>query len=450
MIEYLNFKYNKEYKELIEAFIPNLKDKGLILVLELEEYLLKITIGDYKDSVNINKNLKEKTSIKQGIYKLLSKYKKRDLKWGILVGVNPLKLFKSLEEKWGTLKAREVLKDIYYIEKEKIELGFEILNLQKPIKDKLKKKSSIYINIPFCPSKCKYCSYPTYLTDESLMDEYIDLLILEIKSFFKNFNSEITSIYIGGGTPSSVGVERLEKLLHEIKPIIEKSEEFTIELGRPDTISEQLLNMIKKYRVDRISINPQSMKDKTLRSIGRNHTKDDIIDKILLARKLGFKNINMDLIIGLPGEEKEDFISTLEYIKKLKPESLSVHSLALKKGSKLTEEKYRGKAEEDFQRIRDDFVEKNFYIPYYLYRQKHMYLNIENIGYSKNGFESLYNIAMMEDIQNIYGFGLGSSTKIVNDNIKRQMNPRTLKDYKDNIEKTVLDKLDLYRSTLWN
>ena len=441
MIEFKNIKYNKEYVELIEAFIPNFKDKGLIANLELIENTLKININEYEEKVILENINSEKTKIKQGIYKIFSKYTNKTLKWGILVGVNPLKLFRKIISQKGIDKAKHYLKDIYYIDNSKIDLGFKVIENQKSEIKKLK-GNSIYINIPFCPSKCKYCSYPTYLQDKEKMDEYVKNLKLEIKSFLENSNLKYSSLYIGGGTPSAIGKDKLDSIIKELVPILDNILEFTVELGRPETIDKELLSMLKNYGVNRISINPQSMNDCTLDLINRNHTVKGIEEKFYLARDLGFENINMDLIIGLPKESPDDFKNTLEKIKLLNPDSLSIHSLSLKKGSKLTSEGYSQTQETNFEKIRDEFVEKSGYMPYYLYRQKHMFLNIENIGFEKNNRKSIYNISMMEDLENIIGFGLGASTKFINNNkINRLMNYRTLNDYNKNINKQVNEKL---------
>lgn len=445
MIEFKNINYKKEYKELIETFIPDLGNRGLILVLEKIKNCLEISLGGYEDKLEIDDYFSaESSNIKRAIYKLLSTYTKDELEWGMLVGVNPLKLFNKLENEFGREESFNILKRGYFLSDNKIKLGYSILDNQKLIRRDLINKKSIYIDIPFCPTRCSYCSYATYKTENDLIEKYLDTLIYEIEKTSNVVEINPQNIYIGGGTPSSIGSKNLDKLLGYLAKKISKPEEFTVEIGRPDTIDKQILEVLKKYEVDRISINPQTMKDETLKVLGRNHSSENINEAFYLAREMGFNNINTDLIIGLPGETPKDFFDTLEKIKRLNPESISIHALALKKGSMLRESGYQSKKTLEFQKIRDDFIESNDYIPYYLYRQKNMYLNIENIGYSKINMESKYNIAMMEDLQNIIGFGLGSTTKIIeNDKIFRHMNYRRLADYVENIDKNIEAKLEL-------
>lgn len=443
MIEFKGLNYNKEYRELVEAFIPN-EDKGLIIIEKNNEDLI-LKIDDYKDVVKLEKEIsKEKTRIKRGIYKLLRKYKETDLVWGILVGVNPLKLFRKLIDINGEKSAREILKNIYLIDDKKIDLGFRIIENQKPLAEEIKGKTSFYIDIPFCPTRCFYCSYSTYNSDNSKLKEYIDTLIYEIKSFKEKTDIKPDTIYIGGGTPSAIPVKELERVVSILKEFYPDITEFTVEIGRPDTINIELLKMLKFYGVDRISINPQTMNDKTLEKIGRNHSSEDIIKAFKMARKEGFNNINMDLIIGLPGENSQDFKYSLEEVINLNPESISIHSLSIKKGSKLFAEDYKNSRDNKFEEVRDTIMKKSEFIPYYMYRQKHIFLNIENIGYSKYKNISKYNIGMMEDFQNIIGFGLGASTKIFeNKKINRYMNYRLLDDYIKFIDKNIEDKLKL-------
>ena len=446
MIEFRNIQYNKEYKELIETFIPDSGNKGLVLIFEKNDNILSLTVGNYVNKLKIDEYFTEETSnIKRGIYNLLKIYTGQDLKWGMLVGVNPLKLFTKLIDKYGIQKSNLILKEGYFLSDEKIKLGLSILENQNPIRKILTGKNSIYIDVPFCPSRCSYCSYSIYKVDFDLINNYLNTLSYEIKTVSKYCNFIPQSIYIGGGTPSSIGAKNLSILLNIVKENFKKPEEFTVEIGRPDTINAEILDVLELYGVDRISINPQTMKDETLKKLCRNHSSRDVLDSFNLARRYGFNNINMDLIIGLPDETSLDFFNTLEIIKELSPESISIHALSLKKGSELTQSGYFGNGIEEFQKIRDDFIENQDYIPYYLYRQKNIFLNIENIGYSKLGKESLYNVAMMEDMQNILGLGLGSTTKVINgDKIFRHMNYRRLKDYLENIDKNIEDKLKIF------
>lgn len=445
MIEFVNFDYKKEYRELIETFIPKAGNRGQIFVFSKLGNYLKINVESYSNKIEIDNYFsKEESNIKRTIYKLLREYFKEELLWGMLVGVNPLKLFLKLEKEFGLEKSKEILREGYFVSSEKINLGFEILDNQKPIRKELEGKQSIYIDIPFCPSRCSYCSYSTYKVNDDLVEKYLKKLTLEMEKVSKNINIKPQNIYIGGGTPSSIGRKNLEKLLNSVFANWGRVEEITVEIGRPDTINSEILKTLKSFEVDRISINPQTMNDKTLKILGRNHTSEEVIESFSLARGLGFNNINADLIIGLPQETHKHFQKTLERIKILNPESLSIHALALKKGSKLAESGFENEGLFEFQKIRNGFVEKENYLPYYLYRQKNMFLNIENIGYSKLGMECKYNVGMMEDIQDVIGFGLDSTTKIINKNkIIRHMNFRTLSDYFKYLDKNIDDKIEL-------
>lgn len=448
MIACSNFKYNKEYQELIEAFIPNFKDKGLNIFLEKTKEQLLVNIGQEKITKEIDKYFNiEKSNIKRCLYSIFSKYTNKELAWGILVGVNPLKLFRKLEAEFGREKAEEILQNGYLVSKEKIKLGFLVVDKQEKILENQFGNNSIYINIPFCPTKCNYCSYPTYLVDEERVEKYTKALEKEIRLFFEKTSLEISTAYIGGGTPSSIGASRLDRIIKLVKDRNNNIREFTVEVGRPDTINEELIDMLKQNKINRISINPQTMINKTLETIGRKHNKEEILSTYKLAKKKGFDNINMDLIMGLPGEDADDFAKSLEEVVSLEPASISIHSLSLKKGSKLTESGYENNKSGDFEDLRNTIMKKSGYFPYYLYRQKHMYLNIENIGYAKEGCESLYNIFMMEDVHNIIGFGLAATSKKIEKNkIFRYMNPRLMDSYLDNIEKIVDEKISLLRS----
>lgn len=446
MIEYRNFEYKKEYKELIETFIPSFGNRGLILMLEKVQGLLLINIEDYSDYIEIDDYFPgEESNIKRAIYKLLRKYLRRDLDWGMLVGVNPLKLFLKLEDRLGREEAIRILKEGYFLSKVKIDLGFETIDNQRHMRKKLEGRTSLYIDIPFCPSKCSYCSYSTYRYDEELIEDYIEKLLYEMKVISNKLSLQPQNIYIGGGTPSAIGGKYLNQVLEGIAKYFSGWEELTVEIGRPDTINKNILSLLKSYEVDRISINPQTMKEETLKLLGRDHSILDIYRAFKEARAMGFDNINADLIIGLPGEDANIFRETLQKIKELNPESLSIHALAMKKGSKLRDSGFLLPEEKEFVEVRDKYINQEAYRPYYLYRQKNMYLNIENIGYSKDGYESFHNVAMMEDIQSIIGLGLASSTKLIKKGkIRRHMNYRLMRDYLEKIDRNIEDKVKIW------
>lgn len=438
MIEFKNLEYQKEYKELAQFFLDDEDYTFIKNEDRLEFYAL-----NYHDEIIISDNFSnEKSNIKVSIYNLLENYTKMKLPWGILVGVNPIKKFRKILNEHND-KSFDILSNKYLIDKSKIDLGLEVIKTQDPIFNKIKDKTSIYIDIPFCTTRCSYCAYPTYRLDDDLILDYIKALEKEVQESL-NRGLEISSIYIGGGTPSSIGWRNLEKIIKLVESYNSEKTEFTVEIGRPDTIDKNILDVLKYYFVDRISINPQTMNDKTLKSISRAHTSEDIKRAFFMAREMEFNNINMDLIMELPGEISEDFKHSLFEISKLDPESLTIHALSLKKSSEIRLNGVDKKYGDDFSKIRDEFINLTDYEPYYLYRQKNINPFLENIGYTKPGYESIYNIAMMEDINNIIGFGMSSTTKILQKNgLKKHMNHRNIKDYIENIDKDIKDKLIL-------
>ncbi|WP_054251693.1 coproporphyrinogen dehydrogenase HemZ [Neofamilia massiliensis] len=443
MIDFIKIAYNKEYLELAEAFVPGIsKDEEEVFIERAGDYL-KLKTPTFEDQVNLDSYFSyEKTNIKRGIYKLFKKYTNRDLAWGILVGVNPLKLVKKLLDSYAKDQVEKILAEGYFLDRDKIDLAFEIIKKQEPFVKDLRDQAHIYIDIPFCPSKCSYCAYPTYLMEPEKIKLYTASLIKEIETFFSQTQMDFATVYIGGGTPSALGSENLDRLIKILRKYVRNIKEFTVEIGRPDTFDKDLLLMLKENKVDRISINPQSMNDKTLERIGRKHSALDIEKSFKLARDLGFYNINMDLIIGLPGEGALDFERSLNKVLDLGADSISIHSLALKKSSRLSQRGYENDRDLDFEKVRNTLMKTSVYEPYYLYRQKHIYLNLENIGYSRIGKECLYNIAMMEDLGPVIGFGLGATSKLILDKkIKRHMNPRTLKDYLAGSKESALNKI---------
>ena len=439
-----DIKYNKEYIELIQAFVPNV-DKGCISLKRNKEDLF-LDINNKTYNTKITKKLStEKHTIKYHLYKILSKVTNEDLAWGTLVGVSPLKLFKNIDNKLGRTEAIRILRDDYLLDISKIDLGYRILDHSKKYIDLLK-GYSIYINIPFCPSKCSYCSYPTYGIDEEIEKAYVDTVLRELEGLSLVLKTSPTAVYIGGGTPSTISNENLGKIIDEINSLYPEVLELTVEIGRPDTINLELLKMLKEKSVDRISINPQTLNQDTLEKIGRNHTTHEFEKAYNLARDIDFASINVDLIAGLPGENVETFKSTLSKVVELKPENISIHYLAIKKGSELYEDG-TDRRSKNYSEYRDKILE-NTYTPYYLYRQKNTQKDSENIGYTLDGNSCIYNILMMEDLETVIGVGMGSSTKIIDKGINRYMNPRTIKSYIEEIDKTIEDKLRLIGGSL--
>lgn len=388
-----------------------------------------------------------RNAIKQFLFDALSLQTGIKPDWGIHTGVRPVKLLSELIEKEGSLeKASQILLDYFRMSKEKVDLLLQIYCIQK---SKLKKNENnavgLYIGIPFCPTKCVYCSFPSNQAKEGQITSYLEALYREIIFVGQNMKTmgwHPESVYIGGGTPTSLSTEELDQLLNHIEASFDLSEtkEFTVEAGRPDTITREKLEVIHKHGISRISINPQSMKAETLEIIGRSHSPQDIIKAFHLAKDVGIKIINTDIIAGLPNEEVEDFILTLETVLKLNPENVTVHTMALKRASRLKEldsdynykqgQKVRRMLDQGRQMLSDAGLE-----PYYLYRQKQMTGNFENVGYAKAGTEGIYNIRIMEETQTIIALGAGGITKVFYPNENRLERVPNVSNYEIYIER---------------
>lgn len=372
----------------------------------------------------------QKLLVKHGLNKLLSSVCGAPLPWGILTGIRPSKLLHRLDD-LGVEDAcqGEVLQHRYGIRKDKIQLLQDIVTIQRPFLYDIQRKPrrvALYVGIPFCPSRCTYCSFPAYHLDSKRQDlqEYLQALHEEIKDvgqMMASFALEADTLYIGGGTPTTLTPDELERLILQLKshlPIPENAE-FTVEAGRPDSLTRAKLDTLKAGGVTRLSINPQSMHNRTLQRIGRAHRVEDIQEMYAIARALSDWLINMDMILGLPGEDIHDVRTTLEQIGKLQPDNLTVHALALKRGSKEHETGYQvadALCMEEMAAVTQQMALQWGLRPYYLYRQKHIAGNLENIGYAKPGAECRYNIGIMEERQSVIGMGAGASSKVVNPN----------------------------------
>lgn len=439
MIEFIDIDYNKEYIELIQAFGFSKDSLGFV---RLDDDQLTINLNGFESSIRLTPVFDNfKSNIKHHLYLALKDITGTELPWGMLVGVSPLKLFVSLKDRFGE-NAISILRDKYLVSESKIKLGYQVLENQKHISTGYKNRYSLYINVPFCPSRCSYCSYPTYKIDDQLEEDYVQALLQEITEVSLVLKDNPASIYIGGGTPSALQISNLQKIVRSLKDRFGCSDEFTVEIGRPDTINKELLLMLDQEGIDRISINPQTTKSTTLDLIGRDHTVEEFLKVYSMAKSMESFEINIDLIAGLPGETLEDFRSSLEKIIDLNPDNISVHNLSIKKGAELE----RKDQSLDFTVIRDKIMSGSDYTPYYLYRQKNMVDSSENIGYTKKGSECLYNIIMMHDVHSVIGLGAASSTKLLQKGIKRHMNYRSVHQYISQIDRQIDDKLKILRS----
>ncbi|KRD82099.1 coproporphyrinogen dehydrogenase HemZ [Bacillus sp. Root147] len=394
---------------------------------------------------------------------VLQEYTSIVQKWGILTGIRPTKLLHmKLQSGKSKEQAHRELKEEYLITDDKINLMQHIVDRQLaaiPDLHELKNEVSIYIGIPFCPTKCAYCTFPAYAINgrQGSVTSFLGGLhyeMREVGKWLKDNNVKITTVYYGGGTPTSITAEEMDMLyeeMYESFPDVQNIREITVEAGRPDTITEEKLAVLNKWNIDRISVNPQSYIQETLKAIGRHHTVEETIDKFHLSRKMGMNNINMDLIIGLPNEGVEEFQHTLDESKKLLPESLTVHTLSFKRASEMTQNKRKYKVADRYEigemmDLATEWTQEQGYEPYYLYRQKNILGNLENVGYSFPGQESLYNIMIMEEKQTIIGLGCGASSKFVHPEtgiITRFANPKDPKSYNDGFEHYTQEKLKI-------
>ena len=399
--------------ELIDQFImPNqykLFEDGLDNDKEIID-LKSALIGESKDA------------IKREIFHKLSTSTGLRPEWGILTGIRPVKLCGELIDAHGLDEARRVLKNEYLIDDSKIDMIVKMYNYQIASFGKAKENSvGMYIGIPFCPTRCLYCSFISSQAENEKLEAYVDTLIEEIKAIglrLDNSEFHIESLYIGGGTPTTLNENQLNRLLNAINKYLDIHgiKEYTIEAGRPDTINLEKLKIIKAHGCERISINPQSMKPETLVTIGRSHTPLEIEKAFELAHSLDFNSINADLIAGLPGEELSDFDASLEKIIGLGADNITIHSLAVKRASRLKDEDPAFHYKQSS--ITNSMTAKGFktlcnrgFEPYYLYRQKHMAGAGENIGYCKPEKAGLYNIRIMDEHQSILALGAGAISK---------------------------------------
>ena len=389
---------------------------------------------------------------KLAVYKLLCKACNIELPWGSLTGIRPTKMIYD-----GT--SEKDLCDLYGVSQQKCDLLTKIINNQREFIDVPRDAFDIYIGIPFCRTRCVYCSFATNdATKSKLIPQYMDALIREIRevaSYLNKNGKRPRCIYIGGGTPTALDEDNLEILLNECKAFGAHLE-FTVEAGRPDTLNYKKLELIKNAGASRISINPQTMHDKTLKTIGRLHSVDDIVACYEMASDLHFDSINMDMIAGLPGENAEMFAYSLNKIMEIDPTNITVHTLSLKRGSKLSENPalYAMPLEKEVEAMVSlAFSElgRAGYEPYYLYRQKYQSGNLENVGYCRKGTECIYNIDIMEETTSIIALGAGGVSKRVYKDqakIERCANCKSIYDYIARIDELTAKKLDFFEDMI--
>ncbi len=385
---------------------------------------------------------------KRAMYRDISAATGITLPWGFLTGVKPAKRITGiLKDNPGIDEAgaRKRFETMYLVRPDKSRLAYRVaVNEKEILQDRLNENGfSVYAGIPFCPSVCDYCSFgtvPVKSVSEDTIEAYVDALCNEIRKtadLIKGKYEKADSVYVGGGTPTTLSELQLGRVFEELRKCFKTDEitEFTVEAGRPDSFTRGKLEVLKRYGVNRISVNPQSMNEDTLKRIGRGHSEEDVYKAFELARGLGFDNINADIILALPGEGPEDVMETLEKISRLDPESITAHALAIKRAAAMTRDMLsEGLTKEDMEKMTgyvSEIAEGLGMHPYYMYRQQNMAGNLENTGFAKKGKESLYNIVIMEEVQDIIALGTGASSKFIFDNgrIERAINVKSLKDY---------------------
>lgn len=437
-----NHNFHFELENLTRLFFPNEKITVIRDFAEPQPPYIYTEVSDkITISVNIGSFNKSETAVKkltdddnelvsaQLLYKLLCDFTGLTQPWGILTGVRPVKLLRRLAEESSEEQAVKKFEKDFFVSNEKIALSRETEHNERKILELSKPESfSLYVGIPFCPSRCSYCSFVMASIEraEKLIEPYTKLLCEEIKRTAEIANKlglRLETVYFGGGTPTTLSAEQLDTVLGTVNKSFDMStcREFTVEAGRPDTIDIAKLFALKENKVDRISINPQTVNDEVLKTIGRKHTAQQFFDAFELARKCGFDNINTDLIAGLPTDTPESFKNSLDSIVRLNAECITVHTLCMKRASRLTTEGVTL----DLQQARDaremlaytqNILGQNEYIPYYMYRQSRMVGNLENVGWSKKGFESLYNVYVMDETHTILACGSGGVTKLKRNN----------------------------------
>ena len=451
-----DFEINiRSIEEFARVMVPEALDKTMNLSMKETSDTIEITMEiDGRKGNFIYANQEDKIDEqKQTMVKiLLLKVYEKKYSWGGLMGVRPTKVLRRLLSLGYSYKgAEEMLRNFYIVSDEKIELL--INTVRKEMEFLNREYINLYIGIPFCPTKCKYCSFASYEISGGVGRYYkgfVETLLKEIEmagKFLKDEGYKIESIYIGGGTPSTLTEDDLEKVLKKINENIDMSylTEFTFEAGREDSLTEKKLELVKKYGADRISLNPQTFNENTLKKVNRNFNRENFDRYFRIAKEMNFI-INMDLIIGLPDENTEDVLYTLNELEKYDIENLTIHSLAFKRASKLfKEDKNRKELDREIieKRIKE-LIEKKQMKPYYMYRQKNIMEWGENVGYAKEGKESVFNIEMIEENQSTMGLGGGAITKIVveetefRDYIERIINPKDpalyIKEMKERME----------------
>lgn len=462
MIINSTFQMNhRSIEEFARVMVPEALEKTLDIEVKKEQENIVITLtieGETESFIYPDQNGRLEDQEITMVKILILKFFKKNYSWGGLMGVRPTKVVRRLLALgYSYDEIRKIMKDFYIVSEEKTELLIKVVKKELEFLDR--EHINLYIGIPFCPTKCKYCSFASYEINSGVgryYKDFVKTLLKEIEitgEFLKEENFKISSIYIGGGTPSTLTEEDLEAILSAVNTHIDMSDvrEFTFEAGREDTLTDRKLEIAKQYGVDRISLNPQTFKVETLKKVNRRFDRENFEKYYKKAKDTGFI-INMDIIVGLPDETTEDVLFTLNELEKFDIENLTIHTLAFKRASNLFKESQE-RVELNGEVITEaigKLVEKKEMNPYYLYRQKNIMEWGENIGYSKLGCESVFNIEMIEENQSTMGLGGGAITKIVipeteyRDYIERYVNPKDPALYIREMEERMGAKKELF------
>jgi len=468
-----NTQFNYDVFQIINLFFffPDIKfvEENYDYNIEVKENVIKLQKGSESFEYLVNKSYKLKDEVKKAVFLYFSKNTTLELPWGTVIGIRPSKKALELLQK-GVTEDNIIayFKDKHVTREDKARLCIDVAKFERNIVNKEKDNISIYIDMPFCPTRCIYCSFTSNPIGncKNIVGPYLEALSHEIKSisnYIKKKNLNIECVYFGGGTPTSVNDDQFDEIIKCVyEAFIQNSnvKEFTVECGRPDSITRQKLITMKKYGVHRISINPQTMNDDTLSLIGRNHNVNDVYEKFVMARELGFDNINMDLIVGLPGEKISHIIRTCDKILGIKPDSVTIHGMSIKRASRLHENmlnnyRFEIPAQEELNKMYGLTVELSKKLnmkPYYMYKQKNMVGNMENVGYAIPGKEGIYNIQMIEEKQTVIALGADAVSKVVFLDENRHERFANVKDVREYIKRVdeMIEKKIILLETLYS
>lgn len=460
-------KFNYDVYQMINLFFlfPEIKfvEENYDFKIEVKENVVGIERESESFQYIVNKSYKLKDEVKKAVFLYFSKHTTRELPWGTLIGIRPSKrALELLQEGRSDDAIIAEFKEKHVARKDKARLCIDVAKFERNIVNKNKENVSVYIGMPFCPTRCIYCSFTSNPIDscKNIVEPYLEALSHEIErisNYIEGKKLNIECVYFGGGTPTSVNNEQFEfimKCIYEGFLQHNNVKEFTVECGRPDSITFEKLSTMKKYGVHRISINPQTMNDDTLNLIGRTHSVENVFEKFAMARELGFDNINMDLIVGLPGEKNSHIIKTCDKIFEIKPDSITIHGLSIKRASKLHEKmlnnyRFEIPGQEELNQMYEHTVELSKRLdmkPYYMYRQKNMVGNMENIGYTTPGKEGIYNIQMIEEKQTIIALGADAVCKVVfleENRHERFANVKDVREYIKRVDEMIEKKIAL-------